>query len=77
MGMTGKMITNYVGDGSLKKYGVRFTNQVWPGDTLESTATISDIRNENGENIIDLDIVTTNQNEIIVISGTATAIIAS
>ena len=23
MGMTGKMITNYVGDGTLKKYGVK------------------------------------------------------
>ena len=31
MGMTGKMITNYVGDGTLKKYGVRFTSQGWPG----------------------------------------------
>ena len=36
MGMTGKMVTNYVGDGTLKKYGVRFTSQVWPGDTLSS-----------------------------------------
>ena len=34
MGMTGRMVTNYVGDGTLKKYGVRFTSQVWPGDTL-------------------------------------------
>ena len=34
MGMTGKMLTNYVGDGRLTKYGVRFTRQVWPGDTL-------------------------------------------
>ena len=25
MGMTGRMVTNYVGDGTLKKYGVRFT----------------------------------------------------
>ena len=39
MGMTGRMITNYVGDGRLKKYGVRFTSQVWPGDSLNSTAT--------------------------------------
>ena len=28
MGMTGRMVTNYVGDGTLKKYGVRFTSQV-------------------------------------------------
>ena len=35
MGLTGKMLTNYVGDGRLTKFGVRFTNQVWPGDTLD------------------------------------------
>src|SRR5207342_3066716 len=34
MGMTGRMLTNYVGDGRLTKYGVRFVAQVWPGDTL-------------------------------------------
>ena len=36
MGLTGKMLTNYVGDARLKKFGVRFTNQVWPGDILTS-----------------------------------------
>ena len=40
MGLTGKMLTNFVGDGRLKKFGVRFTNQVWPGDTLTSKATV-------------------------------------
>ena len=77
MGMTGKMITNYVGDGTLKKYGVRFTSQVWPGDTLESEAKIVNIREENGENLVDLEIVTTNQDGVAVITGSATAKIDS
>ena len=77
MGMTGKMITNYVGDGTLKKSGVRFTSQVWPGDTLESEAKIVDIREENGENLVDLEIVTTNQDGVAVITGSATAKIDS
>ena len=77
MGMTGKMITNYVGDGTLKKYGVRFTSQVWPGDTLDSEAKIVDIREENGENLVDLEIVTTNQDGVAVITGSATAKIDS
>src|SRR6056300_929357 len=41
MGMTGRMLTNYVGDGRLTAYGVRFTRQVFPGDTLNSKATVS------------------------------------
>jgi acyl dehydratase len=69
MGLTGKMLTNYVGDGRLKKYGVRFTNQVWPGDTLTAKATVDEIR--DGE--IDLVIETTNQDGKTVILGSATA----
>src|SRR5918997_2728123 len=34
MGMTGKLLTDTVGDGRLTKFGGRFTSQVWPGDTL-------------------------------------------
>ena len=67
----------FVGDGALTKYGVRFTNQVWPGDTLTSTATIIDIREQDGERVVDLQIETTNQNDIAVITGNATAKIES
>src|SRR5258708_37849872 len=54
MGLTGKMLTNYVGDARLKKFGVRFTTQVWPGDTLDSTATVAAIRQEHGETLATL-----------------------
>ncbi len=73
MGMTGRMLTNYVGDGRLTKYGVRFTNQVWPGDTLDATATVDAIRHESGQSFVDLSITTRNQNGVEVIKGNATA----
>jgi acyl dehydratase len=73
MGMTGKMLTNYVGDGRLTKYGVRFTKQVWPGDSLTSTATVTAVREEGGQHYVDLDISTTNQDGEVVLSGQATA----
>ncbi len=73
MGMTGKLLTNYVGDGRLTKYGVRFTSQVWPGDTLDSTATVEAIREEDGEQLVDLSVQTVNQEGRVVLSGTATA----
>ena len=69
MGLTGKMLTNYVGDGRLKKYGVRFTNQVWPDDTLTSKATVVEIR--DGE--CDIEVATTNQDGKTVVMGNATA----
>ena len=69
MGMTGRMLTNYVGDGRLTKYGVRFTSQVWPGDTLNSTATVESV--EDG--IVNLKVETTNQDGVTVLSGYAAA----
>ena len=69
MGMTGRMITNYVGDGRLTKYGVRFTSQVWPGDTLNSTATVEEVT----DGIVILKVETTNQDGATVLSGYASA----
>jgi len=73
MGLTGKMVTNYVGDGRLTKFGVRFTNQVWPGDTLDVTSTVAALREEDGQHYVDLTLSTTNQDGKEVVSGTATA----
>ena len=73
MGMTGRMLTNFVGDGRLTYYGVRFTAQVFPGATLIAKATITDIRDENGEKIADLEVSTTNEEGIEVIKGKASA----
>jgi acyl dehydratase len=69
MGMTGKMLTDYVGDARLTKYGVRFTSQVWPGDTLDSTATVKEIH----DGLVDLDVETKNQDGVVVLSGYAQA----
>lgn len=73
MGLTGKMVTNYVGDGRLTNYGVRFVRQVWPGDTLTATAEVAAVRSEGGADLVDLTITTTNQNGEPVLTGSATA----
>ena len=69
MGMTGVMLTNYVGDGRLTEFGVRFTNQVFPGDTLDSTATVTAIN----EGLVDIEVATINQEGIEVAKGSAQA----
>ena len=73
MGMTGKMLTDYVGDARLTKYGVRFTSQVWPGDTLDSTATVKSLTQRDGVSLVELDVKTVNQNGVEVLSGYAEA----
>ena len=69
MGMTGKMLTNYVGDGRLTEYGVRFTSQVFPGDTLDATATVTAV----GDGIVELEVSTVNQDGVEVLKGDAKA----
>jgi acyl dehydratase len=75
MGSTGRLLTDWVGDGRLTKYGVRFVNQVWPGDTLTATATVEAIREEGGQHFADFSVTTVNQDGAAVITGTATATI--
>jgi acyl dehydratase len=73
MGLTGKMLTNYVGDGRLTSYGMRFVAQVWPGDTLTARATVAALREREGEHFVDLTLSTINQDGREVASGTASA----
>ena len=79
MGLTGKLVTDYVGDGTLTEYGVRFVRQVWPGDTLTATAEVTAVRpgeGPDGGDLVDLAVTTVNQHGEPVVTGTATARLA-
>jgi acyl dehydratase len=74
MGLTGTMVTNYVGDGRLRSFGGRFREQVWPGDALTGRAEVVDIRTDDyGAGVVELRITTTNQDGVEVFTGEATA----
>ena len=73
MGLTGTMVTNYVGDGRLRSFGGRFRAQVWPGDTLTAQAEVVGIRDDEGCPVVELRISTTNQDGLEVFAGEATA----
>jgi acyl dehydratase len=75
MAMTGHMLTDWVGDGRLQRFGVRFVNQVWPGDTLTARATVEAVREENGRHYVDLAVSTRNQDGNEVVNGYATALV--
>lgn len=73
MGMTGKALTHFVGDGRLTRYSARFRGQVWPGDTLTARVRVEALREERGEQLVDLSITTSNQDGEPVLEGEATA----
>lgn len=73
MGLTGRAVTDLVGDDKLLRFGVRFTAQVWPGDTLTVRSTVDAVNAEDGVSVAELSIVTTNQDGTTVVSGYAAA----
>lgn len=73
MGMTGRLLTDWVGDGRLTRYGVQFRNQVWPGDTLTGKAVVDGVRAEDGVDLVDLSVTVVNQRGETVLTGSASA----
>lgn len=73
MGLAATLITDTVGDGQLTNFGVRFVNQVWPGDNLDGTLEVVAIGETDGQPTIDLKITAVNQDDKVVLTGTATA----
>ncbi|MFK0160110.1 MaoC/PaaZ C-terminal domain-containing protein [Streptomyces sp. NPDC090493] len=73
MGMTGRILTDWVGPESLLRYGVRFKAQVWPGDTLTATATVESIDDTPDAPVAHFALRTVNQHGVEVVTGTAVA----
>ena len=71
MGMTGRVLTDALGDGRLLSYGGRFTSQVFPGDTLSSVATVESIDESDDGPVVHLTVATSNQDGVVVFSGQA------
>jgi acyl dehydratase len=72
-GLMARVVKDWFGPEALRRFQVRFSKQVWPGDTLTCTATVTGKREENGERLVDLSCAVTNQDGVEVLSGTATA----
>ena len=75
MGLTGRMLTDWLGATSLRRYGVRFTRQVWPGDTLTAKGEVTAIATAGGERLATIRVVTVNQAGESVVEGEAVAAI--
>jgi acyl dehydratase len=75
MGMTGRLLTDWLGDGVLRSFGVRFVNQVWPGDTLTARGTVTSIEERDDGDLVAVEVVTQNQKGETVVQGSATALL--
>ena len=76
-GFLSHMITDWVGDGKLRKYRVRFARQVWPGDTVTCKGKITKKYTQGGKNYMEADVFAENQRGEKVITGSIVAEVLS
>ena len=70
MAMTGRAVTELVGAAQVRRFGGRFTAQVWPGDDLTVTVTVLDV--DEPAATVQLGLSTANQAGTVVFTGYAT-----
>jgi acyl dehydratase len=73
MGLMGKMLTDWVGDGRLRNFRVRFVNRVWPLDTVTYRAVVTDKQEDHGAYLISADIYAENQHGVRTVEGSMRA----
>ena len=76
-GVLSHYLTDWVGAGNVRKYAVRFKGQLYPGRTLTITAKVIKKYKEGDENRIDADLTVVDDQGSVLITGTATAALAS
>jgi len=60
MAFAAKYVTDLAGAGTIKRIWSKFKKQTWPGETLRFTATVRKKYQEDGEKLLDLDVIGAN-----------------
>jgi acyl dehydratase len=74
-GRLATFVTDWLGPENVRKFGVQFKEQAWPGDALTYAATVIEHREEGGENIVDIDLTCTRQTGGVHLIGWATVVV--
>lgn len=71
-GLLATYATDWLGADNLRRYRVRFKEQVWPGDTLSCTGEVVRAYEENGEPRLDLELTCSRQTGGVAVQAWAT-----
>src|SRR5215218_3680426 len=75
-GLMVRVLTDWFGPTALRRFQMRFSKQVWPGETLTCTATVTGLRDEGdegGEGLVDVECQVVNADGEVKLTGSATA----
>jgi acyl dehydratase len=71
-GILGGYLTRWLGAANVRRLRVRFREQAWPGDVLTYSATVTALREQDGQRLVDLDLLVTRQTGGVHLTGEAT-----
>jgi acyl dehydratase len=75
-GVLGNYLARWVGLPNVRHFGVRFTGQVWPDDTLTLSGRVASIEEVGGERLAHIELSAARQTGDVVVKGTAVARVA-
>ena len=74
-GVLGVLAAEWLGPDNLRRFKVRWKEQVWPGDVLTLSARVAKKYEEGGERRVDVDLVCTRQTGGVAVQGWATFVV--
>jgi acyl dehydratase len=75
-GVLATFLTNWVGEDNVRRFRTRFTGQVWPGEQVVCSATVTKIYEQDGDKRADCELSVTNEKGDRKIDGDASFVVA-
>lgn len=72
-GVLGLRLARWVGPLNIRSFSARFTGQVWPGDTLTLTGTVTSVSEVDGELCAELQLTVARDDDEVVLRAAAIA----
>jgi acyl dehydratase len=76
-GFLTRVVTDWAGDGAVRRYKIRFSAQVWPKDTLTLKGAVTKKYSDGERNLVDCELFVVNQHGQNAIVGEATVSLPS
>ena len=73
-GCLGRCLTDYAGAGNVRRYRVRFSRQVWPGDTLTCRGKVTGKSEKDGDKLVEGEVEVINQKGEATVKGNFTVL---
>ena len=68
--------TDLFGPESVRRFAVRFAEQVWPGDVLTCTGTVAGVSTDAGSTVVEVELLISRDGGGAAVSGSATLVLA-